>query len=550
MEQTVIQYVLSRLHALGVTEVFGVPGDYAFPVNDAVCTDPRFCWIGTCNELGAAYAADGYARVKGFAALSTTYGVGELSAIGGIAGAYAEHLPIFHLVCMPPMTTQHAHLPVHHTLGNGAFDLFYQMTEPVICARAILTPQNVVAETERLIAAALFHRRPVYLAFPEDHAHAPIHESMVQKTSSQSDPVALEAAVSSIVEVLTKARTACILPGMLITRLGQRAEALAVLDASGLPFATMLMDKSVFDETHPAYIGMYDGQLMNPEVRAFVESCDVVLNLGALFTDISSGAFTARIESSKRIDVLHHRVQVGSSVFQHVEMKDMLPALVGCLPTKTERNGPQVAGLGEPQGNGDESITAAYLYPRWGQFLQPEDILVTETGTVSMGLAFAHLPAGAAFHNQTLWGSIGWATPAAFGVALADPTRRTVLITREGSHQLTAQEISHFPRHGLKPIIFVLNNGGYLTERLFCEDPQSLYNTLAPWNYHQLPEAFGCMDWLTARVTTCGELDQAMIRAQTCSTGAYIEVVTDTYTVPPLPLKMDQWVKAMARERT
>ena len=98
------------------------------------------------------------------AALNTTYGVGELSAINGIAGAYAEHLPIFHLVGMPASTVQGAHGLVHHTLGNGEFDLFHKMTEPVVCARAIMTPDNCVAETERLIAAAFYHRRPVYMA--------------------------------------------------------------------------------------------------------------------------------------------------------------------------------------------------------------------------------------------------------------------------------------------------------------------------------------------------------------------------------------------------
>ena len=164
MAQTVIQHVLSRLHDLGVKDVFGVPGDYAFPINDAVCSDSRLRWIGCCNELNAAYAADGYARIRGMAALSTTYGVGELSAINGIAGAYAEHLPIFHLVGMPASTVQAAHGRVHHTLGNGEFDLFHKMTEPVVCARAIMTPDNCVAETERLIAAALYHRRPVYMA--------------------------------------------------------------------------------------------------------------------------------------------------------------------------------------------------------------------------------------------------------------------------------------------------------------------------------------------------------------------------------------------------
>src|SRR6516162_4755080 len=131
MSSTVIDHVLSRLKDIGISEFFGVPGDYAFPIEDAIVNFPGVEWVGCCNELNAAYAADGYARVRGVAAVSTTYGVGELSAANGIAGAYAEHLPVFHLVGMPNMATQMGQGLVHHTLGNGEFDLFRKMAEPV-----------------------------------------------------------------------------------------------------------------------------------------------------------------------------------------------------------------------------------------------------------------------------------------------------------------------------------------------------------------------------------------------------------------------------------
>jgi indolepyruvate decarboxylase len=287
---------------------------------------------------------------------------------------------------------------------------------------------------------------------------------------------------------------------------------------------------------------------MNPEVRAFVESCDCLLDLGTLLTDANSGGFTARIDPAKRVQILHHQVRIGTSIFEHVEMKDVLLALIERLPRKTESARPEVEGSGEPQGLRDDPITADYLYPRWSQCLKPGDIVIADTGTVAMGMAFVRLPAGSTFHSQTLWGSIGWATAAAFGAALADPGRRVVLFTGEGAHQCTAQEISQFPRYGLKPLIFVLNNHGYLTERLFCPDPNSIYNDLALWNYRQLPQALGCTDWLTARVATCGELDQVIDLAETSGSGAYIEVVTDPFIAPPLPMKMHELRKARPYE--
>src|ERR1700744_6166372 len=170
MATTVIQHVLARLREIGIVDVFGVPGDFSFPVCDAICLDPGMRWIGCCNELNAAYAADGYARIKGVGAVSTTYGVGELSAINGIAGAYAEHLPVFHLVGTPAMAAQGRRALMHHPLGNGEYDLYRRMSEPVVCASAVMTPQNAAFETERLIFEALYHRRPVYMAFPADLA--------------------------------------------------------------------------------------------------------------------------------------------------------------------------------------------------------------------------------------------------------------------------------------------------------------------------------------------------------------------------------------------
>jgi len=311
-----------------------------------------------------------------------------------------------------------------------------------------------------------------------------------------------------------------------------------------LPFATMFGDKSVLDETLPNYIGMYDGKLMNEKVRAFVEGCDLVLGIGAVLTDFDSGSFTARIDHLKSINIQHHSVRVGEAIYNSVEMSDILVALTAKV-SRRDLKVTKAPGLGKPIGSLHDPITVEYLYPRWEAMLREEDILVTETGTSSMGMAFANMPRGSTYHNQTLWGSIGWATPASFGAALAAPDRRVILITGEGSHQLTAQEISQFYRFGLKPIIFVLNNDGYLIERLLCKDFDSSYNDLAKWHYHKLPEALGCDGWFTARVTSCGELDSAIKKAESSGTGAYIEVVTDRHAASSLSQKMHESIASL-----
>ncbi|MBV8785749.1 MAG: alpha-keto acid decarboxylase family protein [Mycobacterium sp.] len=540
MAETVIQHVLRRLNEIGVDDIFGVAGDYAFPVNDAIVEHPSIEWIGCCNELNAAYAADGYARVRGVGAVCTTYGVGELAAMSAIAGCYAEQLAVFHLVGAPNLPTQEGRALVHHTLGNGEFDLFHKMAEPIVCASAIATPQNTASEMERLIAAALYHRRPVYLAIPSDVADMAVLDVAPAVSAPTSDLPSLAAAVDAVAAALTDSGQACVLPGVLLRRLGLGMAAEKFVEAWDLPFATMFADKSVLGENHPNYVGMYVGRLAGEPVRAFVESCDAVVLIGAMLTDGNTAGHTVRLAPDKTIKIDHHRTTVGSAVYRNVEMADILTELSERATKRAQRPATKPETLGPIVGGGEDPITADTLYPRWANFFAPNDVIMTDTGTSSLGLAFAHLPEGAEFHNQTLWASIGWATPAAFGAAIGARDRRIILITGEGSHQMTAQEISQFGRHGLHPIIFVLNNSGYLSERMLCKDMALAYNDIAVWNYAELPHALGCQGWFTAHVSSCGMLDDALKTAEQAGVATYIEVVTAADEAPPMYKKLHE----------
>lgn len=541
MNKTVVEYMLNRLYNLGISDVFGVAGDYAFPIEDTICNSNHLRWIGNCNELNAAYAADGYARIKGMAALSTTFGVGELSAINAIAGSYAENLPIFHLVGMPASGVQKSKRLVHHTLGNGDFDIFYQLAQRLACAHAILTPENCITEMERLIATALKERRPVYIGLPSDYAVMPVIENTLVTTpkKSISDKEILEKVVSLIIDKITQSNNICVLPGILSARLGLSDNVQAFIDKTGLPYATMFMDKSILSESNTQYIGMYDGQLMTPDVREFVENSEYVLGIGAMMTDFNTGSFTANIKPEQFINIMPEYVEIDSVIYSSIYMEDILFELTKRLPNKTYHQ-IKAKGLEDAILSDNGEITAQYLYPRLEKFFKPNDIIIAETGTSSMGLGFALLPEGAQFHNQTLWGSIGWATPASFGAALAAPNKRVILITGEGSHQLTVQKISQFVRFGLKPIILILNNDGYLIERLLCDYPEAYYNDLAQWNYHQLPKAFGAKDWHCEKVTTIDELNKALEVAESTDSASYIEIVTERYEASELAKKLKE----------
>jgi indolepyruvate decarboxylase len=350
----------------------------------------------------------------------------------------------------------------------------------------------------------------------------------------RSNEVALQKTMAIIAERVNNAKSVVAFPAFTILRLGLQKQAQKAIEALGCPFVTTLMEKCVIDEGHPQFAGMYAGAVSDPKTRQIVEGADLVLDLGGVnLNDITTAAYSARLDLSRFITVGLDDVRIGDKVITNVRLTDVLSELAKLKPSSAPYRGtPQ--GLAPVNGSPSDKITMAALYPRYAAFLRAGDTVVLETGSTSLGLTPTILPDGVRVEAQVLWGSIGWATPAAFGIALADPARRTVLITGEGSHQLTANDVGAMGRFGANVIVFVLNNGGYLIERALEENPDWTYNDLAPWNYAELPKALGCADWYTARVTTLGELDDAMKAARASKTGAYIEIIGGTMDMPPV----------------
>src|SRR5690242_14220272 len=274
---SVIDYIVQRLVDEGITDCFGVPGDYAFPVCDAVDRNPNIRWVGCSNELNASYAADGYARVRGAAMLSTTYAVGELSAINGVMGAKAERSLVFHVVGMPSYQNQRVHKIAHHTLGDGVFGNFVALSAGAACCHAVINPENCVVEMERVIAEARRNNQPAYIAVPSDYALSPVVSADVKPIVPRSNEAALQKAIAIIGKRLNKAKSVVAFPAFTVARLGLQKHAQKAMEALGCPFVTTLMEKCVIDEGHPQFAGMYAGAVSEPKTRQIVEGADIVL---------------------------------------------------------------------------------------------------------------------------------------------------------------------------------------------------------------------------------------------------------------------------------
>lgn len=530
---TVAEYLVSRLSELGITDFFGVPGDFNFNICTAIESNEGARWLGCSNELNAAYAADGYARVKGFGAVVTTFGVGELSATNAVAGSYAEYVPVFHIVGSPAMSVQTSDRVIHHTLGNGDYGVFERMASEVVGGHARLTADNAAAEIERLIGIATSERRPVYINLPADVCTQQIAGSVSRWQPSSPDLTMLDEAVWEANELIKKAKRPVIVGDAKVMRFGLENQLMALVEKAHMPVTTLFMGKSLVDETHPNFIGTFWGDLINPETRRIVREADLIIAVGPILGDQNTAAYTLEPDRSKAIEIQDDHVMIRRARYDRVPMRDMLVALTKAVDPKQGELPKVEASYGAPSAAADQELNADNLYPRLQAFIQPGDIVVSETGTVSYGAIEMRLPEDTLLMSQSLWMSIGWATPAAFGAAIAAPDRRVVLLTGDGSHQLTAQEVGQMIRHDCNTIVFLLNNQGYTIERYLCDDMDDPFNDIAPWNYHKLPEAFGAKDALALRVTTTGELEDALGKARTVGKGiSYIEAVTFPHDAP------------------
>lgn len=538
---TVAQYTLRRLSELGLDRIFGVPGDYAFSIDDAAELVPGLSWVACANELNAAYAADGYARIRGAALLSTTYGVGELAAINGVMGSKAHRLPVFHLVGMPSERIQRQGLVTHHNLGDTIYDRFQPLSAAAACVSAVLTPDNCVDELERVIREALRQSMPAYLVISEVNGGQPVLGTPVTGSPlasikrQQSVPQELEAAVQTILMRLDAAKNPVAMLTHLVSRYGCRDKALAFIEKTNLPTALTPNDKGTMDEGMPQYVGLNAGDLSSSKaVQDLVNNADLVLDIGGLVpTELNTGFWTGHYDATKIVSINDNWVRSGEKVFINVAIDDVLQELHERVTTRCADHGLKL----EPPamvGTAEDPISSASFYPRLQRRLQAGDTVVIETGTCMTHLNKVLMPAGVSAEGQGLWGSIGWATPACLGVAMAKTSGRTWMVTGDGSHQLTLNELSVMGRYGIKPRIFVLNNGLFGIEDVISERGHD-YDDLAPVNYHLLPQAFGCRNWLSARVSTVGELDQVLDQIDGHDGAVYVEVMIPNEESQPMP---------------
>ncbi|GMA64953.1 thiamine pyrophosphate-binding protein [Alicyclobacillus fastidiosus] len=554
-QKTLGQYLFDCLKLEGITEIFGVPGDYNFTLLDTLERYNGIRFINGRNELNSGYAADGYARIKGIAALITTFGVGELSACNAIAGANSENVPMIHIVGAPPEKDQKEHKLMHHTLMDGNFNVFRTVYEQITAYTAVLTPENAEIVIPTAIRIAKEKKKPVYLVVADDLVTKPINiRKEPEPTRPTSSLKTLQAAADHVRQLLERAHRPVILVDLKTMRFGLQTAVRQLADAMNVPVVTMMSGKGAFDETHPNYIGMYEGAFGSSLVQKTVENADCVIAVGMVWSDINTATFTAKLNPLVTVNIQPDMVKVAEAEYSNVLAADMLLSVQGLGYRGQGVQGNVSFPYDQITGSVDQPLNAAGYYPRFQQMLKEGDIVIAETGSFYYGMAQVRLPRNVTYIAQGGWQSIGYATPSAYGASIAAPDRRVLLFTGDGSLQLTAQEISSMLYYGCKPIILVLNNDGYTIEKYLnvkTEIKDQRYNQIPRWSYTKLAEVFGG-DAFNMTVRTNGELDRALTQAEKEHAGrlCIIEMIaSDPMDAPEYMVRMRSYMEKQQSQK-
>ena len=534
-EITVAKYLLSRLKEIGVDHLFGVPGDFVLGFfNEVLKSDIEY--IGTCNELNAAYAADGYARIRGIGAFSSTYGVGELSAVNGVAGAFAERVPVVVITGSPATINFRTRPLLHHTLGDYQVPL--RIYEKItVASTELISGETAPAEIDRVLSACLSQQKPVYISLPSDVVMMKCNQPVAFPfpASSQSDPSALKEAVKEALDMLNKAKKPVVIGDVELIRFKLQKDFSKFLNKTGFPYVTMMWGKTVLSEQNPQYIGLFEGDRSRDYVRNRVNSADCVLQLGALMTDFNTGGFTTNLDDENTISANICSVKIKHHFYENVYLGDFIlqltkklsPRDAATLDIQCAAEGCTHRGTETYQPDAPKPLTIKRFFDRMSHFIEKNSIVIAETGVSLFSTAEMLMPQGTTFIGQTFYGSIGYTVGATLGAATAAPDRQTVLFVGDGSFQVTGQDLSTMIRNHLKPIIFLINNDGYTIERVIIDHP---YNDIQPWHYHKLVDVFG--GGMGLDVHTEAELEDALLQAKTANGLVFIEIHTGRYDCP------------------
>lgn len=490
-------YLIEQLYSHGIRHVFGVPGDFILGFFNQLM-DSKIQVINTCDEQGAGFAADAYARINGLGVVCVTYCVGGLKVVNPTAEAFAEKSPLVIISGSPGIKERKKDPLLHHKVKN--FDTQFKVFEEITVASVLINnPQTAAQEIDRILNAALTYKRPVYIELPRDMVSVDIFLDPIQNNTvaqvdqyqEKSDPIILMEALNETINMINSSTRPVILAGVEIQRFGLQNELLNLIEKLKIPVSSTILSKSVISELHPFYLGVYEGAMGHDAVREYVESSDCLILLGALMTDIDLGGFTAKIDQKRTIYINSDKFSVRYHNYEEISLKDFIDKLIESNDIKQRVdfiNKPLYSNLEQFCPIKGQKITIKRLFQCINSFLKDDMIVLADIGDALFGGTDLVIHRKTEFLSPAYYASMGFAVPASIGTQLANPKLRPLVIVGDGAFQMTGMEISTVLRFNLNPIVIVLNNGGYGTERSILD---GRFNDILIWQYSLIPNIVG-----------------------------------------------------------
>jgi TPP-dependent 2-oxoacid decarboxylase len=526
-------YLIQRLYDLGVRHIFGVPGDYVLGFYQELIRSNKLKVINTCDEQGAGFAADAYARVNGLGVVCVTYCVGGLKVANASAQAFAEKSPLIVISGAPGIKERRKNPLLHHKVRD--FDTQQKIFEHMTIDSVLLSDSaTAVRDINRVLSSAIRYKRPVYIELPRDIVSAPIHadqEIYVDFPTSfnassenvkaaggvrrgeaeeyQTDIASMKEAISEATTLINSSSQPVIIAGVEIHRFTLQDKLLQLINKTNIPVVSTVLSKSVISEDHQSYLGVYEGAMGYRSVREYVESSDCLILLGALMTDINFGISSTPIEQSRTIYVTSEKLSIKHHNFENILLQDFLTCLIEAPLTRRDfvNIGKQDDDMTSYYYNSNnnrylnvnnnkhfsaernQKITVQRLFERLNLSITDNNtIVIADVGDSLFGALDLTIHGQTDFLSPAYYLSMGFAVPAAMGAQLANPKVRPIVIVGDGAFQMTGMEVSTIVRFNLNPIIIVLNNKGYGTERPMLDGP---FNDILSWNYSKIPDIIG-----------------------------------------------------------
>lgn len=539
MSNTITDFLMERLVNAGVKVVFGIPGDYSIDFYDSMWNNPQLKVVNTTDEAHAGFAADAYARVNGIGCVCVTYNVGALKIANAVACAYAERSPLVVISGSPGMKEREHDMLLHHMVRS--FNCQKEIFEKITCASVVLdNPTTAAYHIDRVFEALKHYKQPIYIELPRDIASKPVHYDVYKlgtPISPKTDTQNLEEAVSEVTAWLRSAKSPVIMAGVELARYGLGDKLVKFAEKLNIPMVTELLSKSVINERHPLFAGLYSGGSSLEYTRKLVEESDCLLMFGVMLTDVTLNFIPARFPKRQVVSCSVDGLQVKNHTYTNVQFKDFCEALFKIDFAKRADPNCPIRGEKKPFEPKNVKVTTARMFEKIDSILDKNMAVVADIGDCLWGAGDLTIHTCHHFLSPAFYCSMGFAIPGALGVMMAKPDLRPIVILGDGAFQMSMTELSTIIDKKLNPIVFVLNNQGYSTERMFKEGG---YNELRNWKYHAINEVFGGGRGM--RVETEPQLEEAVTLALDCKELFVVNVVVDK-------LDISQGMKRMIQAR-